>query len=379
MSNNYYDILGISKNASDEEIKKAYRKLAHQHHPDKAGGDEAKFKEVNEAYQVLSDKAKRQQYDQFGRTFEGGQGFGGFSAGGGPTGGWDFGNFDFGDIFSGGGFSSQGGFSAQGGPASDWEDVFSDIFGGRSSRRRTARGRDIQIDAEISFEEMVEGAERKINLYRQTQCDRCSGTGGEPGAGKKICPTCHGSGQIRKTARSIFGSFSQVSVCPECQGESEVYEKKCGKCGGDGRIKKEEEIAVKIPAGITDGQTISVDGQGEAGGKGARPGNLFVVVHVKHHQKFTRQNNDILSTEYIPFFLATLGGKAEIETIDGNLILKIPAGTQSGEIFRIKNKGVPELHGRGRGNQLIKIIVRTPKSLSRRQKELLEELEKEGI
>lgn len=367
MANNYYDILGVSKNASDDEIKKAYRKLAHKYHPDKSGGDEAKFKEVNEAYQVLSDKAKRQQYDQFGRTFE----QGGFSgAGGQGFGGFDFGNFDFGDIFSGGFSSQRGGF----------EDIFSDIFGdtGRRSRRKD-RGRDIQVDAEISFEEMVKGTERTLNLYKETVCDRCQGSGGEPGTGKKTCPTCHGAGQIRKTTRSFFGSFSQVSVCPECQGEGQIYEKKCSQCSGRGRLKKEERITVKIPEGIADGQTISLESAGEAGGKGARPGNLYVVVHVKSHSKFIREGMDILSTEYIPFSLAVLGGKTKIDTIEGALILKIPAGTQSGEVFRIKGKGVPELNGRGRGNQLVKIFVRTPKDLSRQQRRLVEELKDESL
>ena len=367
MSNDYYNILGVSKGASDDEIKKAYRKLAHQHHPDKAGGNEQKFKEINEAYQVLSDKSKRAQYDQFGRTFEQGQ-----SGGGQGFGGFDFGNFDFGDIFSGG-----GGFSSQGG---DFEDIFSNIFGGGSARgQRKARGRDIQVDVEISFVEMVKGAQRSINLYRSVICNHCEGSGGEPRTGKKTCPTCHGAGQVKKTSRSFFGSFSQVSVCPECNGEGNVFEKKCSRCGGDGRIKKEEQVEINIPAGIQDGQTISLEGQGEAGGRGARPGNLYVVVHIAAHSKFSRNGNDILSTEYIPFSLATLGGKTEIETIEGNLILKIPSGTQSGEIFRVKGKGVPELNGRGQGNQMVKIIVQTPKNLSRRQKELLEELEKEGI
>ena len=362
----YYNILGVSKGATDDEIKKAYRKLAHQHHPDKSSGNEAKFKEINEAYQILSDRTKRQQYDQFGRTFE----QGGFSGQGGPASGFDFGNFDFGDIFSGG-FSSQGG---------DFEDIFSNIFGGGTTRgRRKARGRDIQIDAEISFAEMVKGAERSTNLYRHIKCDHCQGSGGEPGVGMKTCPTCHGTGQVRKTSRSFFGNFSQVSVCPECGGEGNVFEKKCSRCGGDGRIKKEEQIKINIPAGIQDGQTISLENRGEAGEKGARPGNLYVVIHVQPHAKFSRSGNDILSTEHIPFSLAALGGKTEIETIEGNLILKIPAGTQSGEIFKIKGKGVPELHGSGHGHQMVKIIVQTPKNLSREQRRIIEELEDQGI
>lgn len=359
MANNYYDTLGVGKNASDDEIKKAYRKMAHKHHPDKAGGNEAKFKEINEAYQVLSDKAKRQQYDQFGQTFDGG----GFSSGGGQSGGFDFSGFQgFGDQ----GFEFGGGF----------EDIFSDIFGGgRSRAQKKARGTDIQVDAEISFEEMVRGAEREANLYSRIICDHCQGSGGEPGIGKKTCPTCKGAGQIRKTMRSFLGSFSQVSTCPECQGEGSVYEKKCSKCGGDGRIKKERRVKIKIPAGIENGQTISLQDQGEGGERGARNGDLYVTVHVRPHDKFSRKGNDILSTEYIPFATAALGGKAEINTIDGKLILKIPAGTQSGETFRIKDKGAPSLSGRRAGNHLIKVVVRVPKKLSREQKDLLERLQ----
>jgi len=357
MSKNYYDILGIDKGANDDEIKKAYRKLAHKHHPDKGGGDEAKFKEINEAYQVLSDKAKRQQYDQFGRTFDGG----GFSSQGGPASGWDFSGFQgFGDQ----GFEFGGGF----------EDIFSDIFGGGSRTQRKARGQDIQMDIEISFEEMVRGTEREINLYKRAACDHCRGTGGEPGTGKKTCPTCQGAGQIRKTTRSILGSFSQVSTCPECKGEGAIYEKKCSKCGGDGRLKREQRIKVKIPAGIENGQTISLQGQGEAGERGAQSGDLYVNIRVREHEKFLRKGNDISSTEYIPFTVAVLGGKAEIDTIDGKLILKIPAGTQSGETFRIKGKGVPDISGRGIGNHLVKVVVRVPKKVSRDQRDLLERL-----
>lgn len=365
MATDYYYILGVSKGSSDDEIKKAYRKMAHKHHPDKTGGDEKKFKEINEAYQVLSDKSKRQQYDQFGKTFDQG-GSGGFSSQGGPSGGWDFSGFDFGQ--------GAGGFEFGG---TDFEDIFSNVFGGGRSRKQK-RGQDIQVDVEIDFSEMVSGAKRKINLYKSAVCDKCDGSGGEPGANIKTCPTCHGAGQVQKTSRSFFGSFSQVITCPDCQGEGKSYEKKCSKCGGDGRIKKEQEIEINIPAGIASGQTISMQGAGEAGGKGARSGDLYILVRVKNHKKFTRQDNDILSTEEISFSLATLGGEIEIETIEGNLILKIPAGTQSGETFRIREKGVPDVHGRGRGNHLVKIIVRIPKKLSREQRRLIEELEKAG-
>ena len=360
----YYDILGVSKGASDDEIKKAYRKLAHKHHPDKSGGDEKKFKEINEAYQVLSDKTKRSQYDQFGQTFDKGQG--GFSAGGGPASGWDFGGFQG---FGGGGKGFEFEFGSSG-----FEDIFSNFFGSQEGGRRKKRGSDIQVDIEITFEDMVRGVEREINLRKNTACDRCDATGGEPGSGIKTCPTCKGSGRVEKVSRSFFGAFSQVSVCPECHGEGKVYEKKCSKCGGDGRVKEEQKIKLKVPAGISSGQTISVQGAGEAGEKGAVPGDLYVTIHVLSHKKFVRKGDDILTNEEISFTLAALGGEIPVETMYGNLILKIPAGTQSGETFRIKGKGVPDVHGRGIGNHLIRVVVKIPKKLSREQKRLIEEL-----
>ncbi len=369
MANSYYDILGVSKGASDDEIKKAYRKLAHKHHPDKTGGDEKKFKEINEAYQVLSDKTKRAQYDQFGQTF----GQGGPSGGGQGFGGFDFSGFQ--------GFGSQGsqGFEFNFG-GEDLGDIFSDIFGGgRRTSRRKKRGADIQIDVEITFEEMAKGTEREISLRKTKACEDCDGTGGEKGSGKKTCPTCKGSGQIQKNVRSIFGSFSQVSECPECEGEGKILEKKCRRCGGDGKVKGEETIKVKIPAGIQNGQAISLRGVGEMGEKGSTPGDLYVGVRVKQHKKFTRKGQDVLSVEYIPFSMAALGGKIEVETVFEKLILKIPAGTQSGEVFRIKSQGIPELNGYGKGNHLVEIRVETPKHLTREQKDLMEKLRNTGI
>ena len=290
MANDYYKILGVERGATDDEIKKAYRKLAHKHHPDKSGGNEAEFKKINEAYQVLSDKAKRQQYDQFGQTFDQG-GFGGQQ-------GQGFGGFDFSGFQGFGGQQSQGGFDFQ---DIGFEDIFSDIFGGgfgRGKRRsRKKAGKDVQIDVEITFEEMVKGASRTITLYKSMTCDKCHGTGGEPGAKKETCPTCKGSGQVKQTMQSFFGSFSQVSTCPTCQGAGETYSEKCKKCGGDGRVKGEENIEIDIPAGIQEGQTLSLEGQGEAGEKGAPSGNLYVNIHVIPHQKFKREKNNILSKE----------------------------------------------------------------------------------
>ncbi|HCU70726.1 MAG TPA: molecular chaperone DnaJ [Candidatus Moranbacteria bacterium] len=368
-NNNYYDLLGVSKDATDDEIKKAYRKLAHKYHPDKSGGDEAKFKEINQAYQVLSDKSKRQQYDQFGQTFEGG-GAGGFSAGGGPASGWDFSGFQ--------GFGGQNGGFEFGGEGFD--DIFSNIFGGSTSRgRRRSKGADIHVDMEIDYYEMVRGTQRELNLYKSVACDRCDGEGGEPGTGQKTCPTCKGKGKIETVRRSFFGTFSQIAECHECHGSGRIFEKKCSKCGGDGRVKEEQKIEIKIPAGISDGQTLSVSEQGEAGEQGAIAGDLLVTIHVVPHKKFKRKGLDILSTEQVPFSVAVLGGKIEIETISGSLILKIPNGTQSGEVFRIKGEGVPELGGRGAGNHLVTVVVKVPKSLSREQKKIVEQMRDQGI
>ena len=367
MANDYYKILGVERGATDDEIKKAYRKLAHKHHPDKSGGNEAEFKKINEAYQVLSDKSKRAQYDQFGQTFD----QGGFQGGQGQG----FGGFDFSGFQGFGGQQSQGGFDFQ---DIGFEDIFSDIFGGgfggRKRRSRKKPGKDIQMDAEITFEEMVKGAKRTVRLYKSVVCDKCHGTGGEPGAKKETCQTCKGSGQVRQNMQSFFGSFSQISTCPNCQGAGEVYLEKCKKCGGDGRTKDEQEIEIDIPAGIQDGQTISIEGQGEAGEKGASSGNLYINIHVIPHQKFKREGNNILSKEYITFSQATLGDKILVDTISGQIKMKVPAGTQSGEVFKIRDEGVPFLNRHGRGDQLVKIIVKIPKNLSREQKNLIEKL-----
>lgn len=365
MAQDYYNILGVDRGASDDEIKKAYRKLAHKYHPDKQGGDAEKFKEINAAYQVLSDKTKRQQYDQFGQTFEqgGGQGFGGF----------DFSGFQQG--FGGQGFEFGEGF----------EDIFSDIFGGafggggRRGRDNRRRGQDIQVDMEISFEEMVRGVDREVTLRKNTVCDVCHGTGGEPGAAQETCPTCKGAGQVQQTVRSFLGTFAQVTTCPTCSGVGKVYTKKCHKCGGDGRVKKEERIRVDIPAGISNGQTISLSGMGEAGEKGAASGDLFITIHVQPHKTLTREGQNILSTVHISMSQAALGSKVDVETIEGLVSMKIPAGTQSGELFRIKGKGVPHLGRSSRGDQLVKVIVQIPKGLSRDQKKAIEGLSQVGL
>jgi len=357
MAKDYYSILGVDKNATDDEIKKAYRKLAHKHHPDKSGGDAEKFKEINSAYQVLSDKSKRQKYDQFGSGFE--------QMGGG---------------FGGGGFSSQG-FGGQGFDFGEgFEDIFSNIFGGGGrSRDMRKAGNDIQVDVELTFEEMVSGAHREIDLYQSVACDVCGGSGGEPGAKQETCSTCKGSGQIHKTVSSFFGSFSQAYVCPTCQGMGKTFSQKCHKCRGEGRVKQSRKVAVDIPAGISNGQTLSMQGQGEAGERGAQNGDLYITVHILNHNKFTREGNNLLSSEHISFSQASLGDKINVETIDETVKMKIPAGTQSGELFRIKGKGVPSLGRTNRGDHLVKIIVDVPKNVSREQRKIIEQLGKAGL
>lgn len=354
---NYYDILGVSKSASQDDIKKAFRKLAHKHHPDKSGGDEKKFKEINEAYQVLSDQGKRARYDQTGQDFhsQGQSGSaGGFSAQGGPASGWDF---------SGTGF----------------EDIFSDIFGGgggRTQGRHSRGGSDITVDVEISFDEMVKGVKKNIRLRKMSHCDHCHGTGGDPRSKEETCSDCHGSGQVRRTVQTVFGAFAQAVVCDRCHGRGKMYREKCDVCRGAGRVNKEEEIPVTIPAGIDNNQTLSLEGYGTAGEDGALSGDLLVTVHITPHTFLKRKDDDILSEVQITFSQAVLGAKINIETIEGPVTMKIPAGTQPGEVFRIRGKGVPHLEHFGRGDHLVTLVLFVPRKISREEKDLIEKLQK---
>ncbi len=352
----YYQTLGVSKNASEDEIKKAFRKLAHKYHPDKGTGDEKKFKEINEAYQVLSNKEKRARYDHTGQDYHsqgqgGGQGFGGFDFNG----------------FNGQGFDFSG---------SGFEDIFSDLFGGGMGgrTRNRSRGADIQVDVEISFEEMVRGAKRDIKLRKLSSCETCHGTGGKPGSKETTCSQCQGAGQVRRTVQSIFGAMSQVVVCDRCRGRGKTYEEQCVTCHGAGRTEREETVSVEIPAGIDNEQTLSLSGRGAAGETGSPAGDLYVVVHVKSHDQLKRRGDDIISDYAMSFAQAALGDKVEIETIDGGIVMKIPAGTQPGEVFRIKGKGVPHLNRYGRGDHLVTVRLSVPKKLSSEQKRMIEAL-----
>jgi len=369
MDKNYYEILGVNPDASQEEIKKAYYKLAHKYHPDKEGGDEKKFKEINEAYQVLSDKEKRAQYDRYGRVFEGAnQGASGFDFGGFDFGGFDFGGFDFNDK----------GFGV------DFEDILNEFFGrdfsGSKKYRSAQKGQDIQIDLEILLEETLENQKKNINILKYIVCPRCMGSGSEPGTQSKECFSCRGTGQVQKIRRTIFGTFSQSAVCPECKGEGRIPEKPCNICKGEGRIKKESTIEVDIPAGVDNNQVLRFKGQGDAGRKGKQAGDLYVRIFIKPHSLFERRGDDLYLTMPISFTQAVLGGEIEVPTIEGKkIILKIPAGTESGKIFRISGKGIPHFSRIGRGDMYVELIINTPKKLTKEQKELLEKLKKEGL
>lgn len=372
MSKDYYDVLGISKGASEDEIKKAYRKKAHKYHPDKKDGDEEKFKEINSAYQALSDPQKRQQYDQFGSGFEqagaggaGGfsdfEGFGGQGEQGGQAGGFEF-NF---------GGSQNGGFN----------DIFSDVFqqagfGGQSSRQQL--GSDIASDVTITLEEVAVGTKKNIELYKKTECPDCKGTGAKDEK-TETCPDCDGTGKISKTIRTVFGTIQQPVVCNKCKGTGNIPKEKCSKCGGDGVIKEYETIEVGIPSGIESGQTIKFSGKGEAPIGGGIPGDLYVTVHIQPDERFERDGNDIVSEKKIKFSQATLGDTIEIETVHGRTKVKIPAGVQSGDILRIKGKGIHRESYFGKGDHMIKIQIVTPDKLSREQRKIINKLESLGM
>ncbi len=359
MAKDYYSILGVAKSASADDIKKAYRKLAHTHHPDKQGGNEAKFKEINEAYGVLGDAGKRQQYDRFGQT----------SSQAGGASGAGFGGFDF------------GGFSAQGGSATDFnfgganmEDLFADLFTGGGGRRRSSRGADIQVDVTLSFEEMVHGAARTVRLRKLSVCSVCHGKGGAPQAKEETCSACHGKGSTMKNINTILGTFAQSVPCARCQGKGKTYSQACKQCHGHGRAEEETAKEVNIPPGIEDGQALSVAGEGVAGEFGAPAGDLYVLVHVEAHPDFVRHGDDIVTEVALRFDQFALGDKVPVKTIEGEVDMKVPAGTQPGEVFRIRGKGIPKLGRFGRGDQLVKTSIVIPRHLSSEAKRQIESL-----
>ena len=388
MSKDYYKILGVDKSANQDEIKKAFRKLAHEHHPDKKGGNEAKFKEANEAYSVLSDDAKRSQYDRFGSAgpgFAGGSGAGGHGAGAGAG----FGDFDFSQFTQGGGFGGGQGFEF------DLGDIFGDVFGGgaggmggrggfgQGGSRRAARGRDITVDIELTFSEAVFGVSRTISLQRDSVCDHCQGSGGEPNTELKTCATCGGKGKVQTQRRTILGNFATVQTCETCAGRGKVPKEKCKVCHGQGIRNIKENLTVQIPAGINDSEAVRVTGKGEAvagaGGAGiGHAGDLYIRIHVKSHPLFTKEGHDLHTNLHIKLSEALLGAERQLETLDGPITLTIPSGVTHQEILRVRGKGVPASKNR-RGDLLVTIFIDIPRKVSGQARKIIEELKKEGL
>lgn len=357
----YYDILGITKNASKEEIKKAYRKLALKYHPDKNPDKSAeeKFKEISEAYAVLYDDEKRRLYDEYGHA------------------GIDqrysyediFRGADFGDIFRGIGFDFDFGF----------DDIFERFFGRREGfdrRSRRTRGSDLRYDIQISLEDAYYGIEKTISIPRTEACDNCGGTGAKPGTKPRSCPQCNGTGQIKQSRRTAFGIFTQITTCNRCRGQGVIIESHCPVCKGNGVVQKTRDIEIKIPRGVDDGSQLRLAGEGETGNGGA--GDLYIVIHVNKHPKFNRRGLDLHTVKEIMFTQAAIGVKINIETLEKEFEkLNIPEGTQNGDIFKLRGKGMPGLHGRGKGDLFVEIKVKTPTKLTRKARMLIEELDKE--
>jgi molecular chaperone DnaJ len=345
----YYEVLGASRNASVEDIKKAYRRMAMKYHPDRNPGDksaEERFKEATEAYQVLSDPQRRSQYDRFGHAaFDQGAGFGGF----------DFSAAGFEDVFS---------------------DIFGDFFGAGRGRGRTRarRGEDLRYDLRIRFEEAIFGAEKVISVPRLANCEACDGKGTKGGAARTTCPSCHGNGQIRFQQ----GFFTIAKTCGQCNGAGTIIKDPCRTCGGSGVVQKTQALNIKVPAGVDAGSRLKLRSEGEAGRNGGPPGDLYVVIDVEEHPLFTRRENDIVCEVPVSFPHAALGAEIDVPTLDGKLKMKVPAGTQSGTVFRLKGRGAPTLRGSGRGDELVQIIVEVPRKLTNRQRELLEEFARDA-
>jgi len=354
MVKDYYEILGITRNADPNEIKKAYRKLAMQYHPDKNPGDkhaEEKFKEVSEAYEVLKDPAKRRRYDQFGHS--------------GLKGGFDtFGGFEFDLSDALRTFMSEG-FG------------FGDFFGTSTrsrSQRSKIRGNDLQIHLTLTLEEIAAGVTKKIKLKRYIKCQTCNGSGIKTGSSAAVCSLCHGTGEIRQASRTIFGQFINVTTCSECNGEGKIIKDPCNTCNGEGRVKGESTISVNIPAGVATGNYISLRGEGNIGPKGGPPGDAIIIIEEKEHPHFERHGDDILYDLYLSFSQVALGDHVEVPTLNGKASLSIASGTQSGKILRMKGKGISHLNHHGKGDQLVRIFVWTPTKLSEKEKKLFYEL-----
>ena len=367
MKQDYYEILGVNKGASKDEIKKAFYKLAHKYHPDKKDGNEAKFKQVNEAYQVLSDDAKRSKYDQFGAGFENmSQGYGGGQQGG-------FGGFDFSN-FSGGFQNGNAGFDM-----GDLNDIFSDFFGGGMGGGRTQarRGRDISTEISISFSEAIFGVTRKILITKTSSCMTCHGSGAKAGTKMETCKKCNGQGKIREAKRTILGTISSTKVCEACLGAGEVPKEVCDTCKGKGVLRREEEISIAVPSGIRDGEMVRMSQMGEAV-SGGTTGDLYIKINVAPHPVFKRDGNDLVMNLNLKLSDALLGTKYPIQTLDGDIEVTIPEGVSINEVLRVRGKGVPFSKNK-RGDLLIKLNIKLPNKISRKSREIIEELKKEGI
>jgi len=357
---NYYQILGVSKNASLEEIRRAYYQLAHKYHPSRKEGNEKKFKEINEAYQVLSDKEKRAQYDRFGRVV--------FEEGTEPSSGFQW---------------------AWGKPGMDFEFDFEDLgevveemfgFGIPQRKKDLKRGKNIEINIEIPLEECLRNLEKEIILYKYITCSRCQGTGAEFQTKISECFSCRGIGEVQQIKKTFFGSFTKYTICPQCGGEGYRPEKLCNVCQGEGRIKADENIKIWIPAGVDTNQVIKIEGKGEAGRRKGKSGDLYVRIFVKKHPIFERKGDDLHIKIPISFSQAVLGDEIEIPTLEEEkILLKVPSGTESGKILKISGKGIPHFSSYGRGNLYVQLLVKTPKKITKKQKELLEKLKEEGI
>lgn len=355
----FYEVLGVEKGASDDEIKKAYRKMAKKYHPDLNPGDkeaEAKFKEVNEAYEVLSDSQKRARYDQFGHAgvdpnFGAGQG-GGYGAGG-------FGGFDFSDM-------------------GDLGDLFGSFFGGgarQSNPNAPRRGSDVTIDLMLSFEEAAKGCVKTVNVPRVTTCDECGGSGARKGTAPKTCPDCGGRGQVRVQSRTPFGVMQTQRTCSRCRGTGKIIEQPCPKCSGNGQVRKNHTLEIRVPAGIDDEQALNIRGQGNAGKNGGPAGDLHVVIGVRPHPMFERKGFDVWCEVPITFTQAALGADVTVPTLDGPVTYHVHEGTQPGDVFKLKDRGIQNLNGRGKGHEYVKMTIEVPKNLTEKQKEVLRQFE----
>lgn len=337
-----YEVLGVSNNASDDEIKKAYRRMALQYHPDRNPGDqeaEERFKEASEAYEILRDPKKREIYSFYGYDGLKSSGFTGFRG--------------FEDIFS------------------SFSDIFEDFFGfsPRSTRRGVSPGADLRYDLKISLFDAAFGKETEIEIFKRVRCERCDGTGAQPGSEPQACPHCHGRGQVNRS----HGFFTISTTCSYCRGEGRVIANPCTSCGGAGLVKMRKAVSLQIPPGVDTGSRLRLRGEGEEGERGGPPGDLYVIIYVEPHEFFEREEDDIICRVPISFTIAALGGEIEVPTMDGAKKIQIPKGTQPGELFRLRSEGIPHLHGRGRGDQIIQALVQVPKKISKRQEELLKE------